>query len=116
MIWVSFGTKSGLQRSGRSLRGQAFNSAAAPCANSAESFDSATLRSGCPGASHSSFLYDLSVLDHGDAAALGHFALQCNRFAAILSQLIVHWLVFADDQIGFAIAHDAHGAAVLDAL
>ena len=62
------------------------------------------------------FLYDLGVLDHGDAAALGHFALQRDRFAAILSQLIVHRLVFADDQIRFAVADDSGGTAALDAL
>jgi len=42
-------------------------------------------------------LHDLGVLDHSDAPALGHFALQRDGLAAILSQLIVHWLVFADD-------------------
>ena len=62
------------------------------------------------------FLYDLGVLDHGDAAALGHFSFQCDRFAAVLSELIVHRLVFADDQIRFAIADDPGRTAVLDAL
>ena len=62
------------------------------------------------------FLYDLGVLDHGDAAALGHFAFQCDRFAAVLSQLIVDRLVFADDQIRFAVADDSGGTAALDAL
>jgi hypothetical protein len=62
------------------------------------------------------FLHDLGVLDHGDAAALGHFALQRDRFAAILSQLIVHRLVFADDQIRFAVADDPDRTAALDAL
>ena len=62
------------------------------------------------------FLYDLGVLDHGNAAALGHFALQCDRFAAVLSQLIVHRLVFADDQIRFAVADDPDRTAALDAL
>ena len=62
------------------------------------------------------FLYDLGVLDHGDAAALGHFAFQCDRFAAVLSELIVHRLVFADDQIRFAVADDPGGTAILNAL
>src|SRR4029077_404384 len=61
------------------------------------------------------FLYDLGVLDHGDAAALGHFALQCDRFAAVLSQLIVHRFVFADDQIRFSVADDPGRTAALDA-
>ena len=61
------------------------------------------------------FLHDLGVLDHGDAAALGHFALQRDRFAAVLSQLIVHRLVFADDQIRFAVADDPGRTAALDA-
>src|ERR1700758_258242 len=62
------------------------------------------------------FLYDLGVLDHGDSAALGHFALQSDRFAAVLSQLIVHRLVFADDEIRFAVADDPDRTATLDAL
>jgi hypothetical protein len=61
------------------------------------------------------FLHDLGVLDHRDPAALGHFALQCNRLAAVLSELIVHRLVFTDDKIGFAIADDPGGTAALDA-
>jgi hypothetical protein len=61
------------------------------------------------------FLYDLGVLDHGDAAAFGHFALQCDRFAAVLSQLVVDRLVFADDQIRFAVADDPGRTAALDA-
>jgi hypothetical protein len=64
----------------------------------------------------SSFLYDLGVLDHGDAAAIGHFAFQGDRFAAVLSQLIVHRFVFADDQIRFAVAHDPDRTAALDTL
>ena len=62
------------------------------------------------------FLYDLGVLDHGDAAALGHFAFQCDRFAAVLSELIVHRLVFADDQIRFAVADDPGRTATPNAL
>jgi hypothetical protein len=61
------------------------------------------------------FLHDLGVLDHGDPTALGQFALQCDRFAAVLSELIVHRLVFADDQIRFAVADDPGRTAVLDA-
>ena len=62
------------------------------------------------------FLHDLGVLEHGDAAAFGHFALQRDRLSAVLSQLIVHWLVFADDQIRLAVADDPYRTAVLDAL
>ena len=62
------------------------------------------------------FFRNLGVLDHGDAAALGHFALQCDRFAAVISQLIVYWLVFAYDQICFAVADDPDGTTALDAL
>ena len=62
------------------------------------------------------FFNDLGVLEHGDAAALGHFALQRDRLPAILCELIVHRLVFADDQIRFIAADDPHRAAVLDAL
>ena len=62
------------------------------------------------------FLYDLGVLDHGDAAALGHFAFQHDRFAAVLSELIVHRLVFANDQIRFAVADDPSRTATLNAL
>jgi hypothetical protein len=62
------------------------------------------------------FLYDLGVLEHGDAAALRHLAFQCDRLAAVISQLIVHRLVLADHQIRFAVLDDADGAAALDAL
>ena len=61
------------------------------------------------------FLYDLGVLDHGDAAAIGDFALQRDRFATVFSQLIVHRLVFADHEIRFAVADDPDRTAVLDA-
>ena len=61
------------------------------------------------------FLHDLGVFDHGDAPALGHFALQRDRLAAVFSQLIVHRLVFADDQIRFAVAEDPDRTAALDA-
>jgi hypothetical protein len=67
------------------------------------------------GISLASLFYDLGVLDHGDATALGQFALERNCLAAVLSELVVHWLVFADDQISFAIADDPDRAAVLDA-
>ena len=61
------------------------------------------------------FLYDLGVLDHGDAAALGQFAFERNRLAAVLSELVVYWLVFADDEVGFTIADDPDWTAALDA-
>ena len=62
------------------------------------------------------FLYHLGVLDHGHAAALGEFAFQRDRPSAVLSQLIVDRLVFADDQIRFAGADDPDRTAALDAL
>ena len=61
------------------------------------------------------FLHDLGVLDHGDATAVGHFAFQRDRFPAVLSQLIIHRLVFADDQIRFAVADDPDRAAAPNA-
>ena len=61
------------------------------------------------------FFHDLGVLDHCDPAALGHFAFQRDRLAAILSQLIVYRLVFADDQVRFAVAKDPGRTAALDA-
>jgi hypothetical protein len=61
-------------------------------------------------------LYYLGILDHRHAPALCEFALQCDRFAAVLRQLIVDWLVFTDNQIRFAIADDPDWAAALDAL
>src|SRR5437773_7226575 len=64
----------------------------------------------------SSFLHDLGILDHCDTAAFGHLAFHGNRLTAILSQLIVHWLVFADDQICFAVADYPNRATTFDAL
>ena len=62
------------------------------------------------------FLYDLGVFDHGDAAAVGHFAFQRDGFAAVLSQLIVYRLVFADHEIRLAVADDSDRTAAPDAL
>ena len=62
------------------------------------------------------FLNDLGVLDHGDAAAFRDFALHGDAFAAIFGEFIVDWLVFANDEVGFAIAHDADRATSFDAL
>ncbi len=62
------------------------------------------------------FLHDLGVLDHGDAPTLGQFALNRDIFTTVFSQLIVHWLVFADDQIRFAVAENPDRTAALDAL
>lgn len=61
------------------------------------------------------FFNDLGVLDHGDAAALRQLALYGDVFATQIGKLIVHWLVFAYDQIRFALADDADGAAASDA-
>jgi hypothetical protein len=62
------------------------------------------------------FLHDLGVLDHRNSAALSQLAFHGDGLAAVLSELIVHWLVFANDQICFAIADDAGWPAALDAL
>jgi len=62
------------------------------------------------------FLHDLGVLDHGHAAALGHFSLQCDGLPTVLSQLIVDRLMFAYDQVCFAVGDDPDGTAALDAL
>jgi len=61
------------------------------------------------------FFNDLGILEHGDAAALGHFALQRDRFAAVLGQLIIYRLMFADHEIRFAVADDPRRTATLDA-
>ena len=61
------------------------------------------------------FLNDLGVLEHRDSTALGHFAFEGNRLATVLRELSVHRLMFADDEISFAIAHDSDRAAAFDA-
>ncbi len=62
------------------------------------------------------FLDDLGVLDHGDAATLGQFAFDSDVLTTVLGELIVDWLVFANNQICFAIAYDADRPATFDAL
>src|SRR6266850_4496055 len=62
------------------------------------------------------FLDDLSVLQHGHASALSHFALDRNRFARVFRKLIVHWFVLAHEQVGFAFGYDADRSAAFDAL
>ena len=62
------------------------------------------------------FLNYLGVLEHGDAATLGQLAFHGDVFAAVFSELIVDRLVFADDQIRFALADDADRSTTLDAL
>src|SRR4029077_5094441 len=52
------------------------------------------------------FLHDLGVLDHGDTATLGELAFHGDVFTAVLSELLVDWLVFANHQIGFAFAYN----------
>ena len=61
-------------------------------------------------------LHDLGILDHGDPAALSHFAFNGDVLTTVLGELIVDWLVFANHQIRFPIAYDADRAAALDAL
>ena len=62
------------------------------------------------------FLNNLGVLDHGDTATLGQFAFKSDVLTTILCELVVDWLVFANNQICFAIAYDADRPATLDAL
>ena len=62
------------------------------------------------------FLNDLGVFEHRDAATLGRFALNSYVLTTVFSELIVDWLVFANNQICFAIAYDADRPATLDAL
>jgi len=61
------------------------------------------------------FLNNLGVLDHGDTATLGQFAFKSDVLTTILCELIVDWLVFANHQICFPLAHDADWPATLDA-
>src|SRR4029450_2213173 len=62
------------------------------------------------------FLDDLGVLDHGNATAFGQFAFHSNVFATVFGELIVDWLVFADDEICFAFADNTDRPTILDAL
>jgi len=61
-------------------------------------------------------LDDLGVFDHGDAAALSHLTFERNGFTAVFGKLIVHRLVFANDEVRFTVAHDSGGAARFNAL
>jgi hypothetical protein len=61
------------------------------------------------------FLNDFGVLDHCDAAAFGQFPFYGDIFTAVVGQLIVDWLVFANDQIRFALADNADRPASFDA-
>jgi len=61
------------------------------------------------------FLNHLGVLDHRDAATLRELAFQRDVFAAVFGKLIIHWLVFANHEIGLAVADDAHGPTAFDA-
>ena len=61
------------------------------------------------------FLNDLGVLDHRDAAAFRDLAFHGNAFAAMFGEFIVDWLMFSNDEVRFAIAHDADRAASFDA-
>src|SRR5438034_9782419 len=62
------------------------------------------------------FLDDLRVLQHGDATALSHFAFDRNCFARVFRKLMVHWLVFTDDQIRLSVGNDADRSTTFDAL
>ena len=62
------------------------------------------------------FFHDLGVLNHGNATALSHLSFQRDGLAAVFGELIVHRLVFADDEIRFALADDAGRPSAPDAL
>ena len=62
------------------------------------------------------FLNDLGVFDHRNSAAFRDFALYGNALAAVFCKLIVYRLVLANDEVRFAVAHDAGWAARFDAL
>jgi hypothetical protein len=62
------------------------------------------------------FLDDLDILDHGNATALGQLAFYRDGLAALFGELIVDWLVFANHQLGFAVADNTDGPTALDAL
>src|SRR6059058_1290344 len=61
------------------------------------------------------FFNYLGVLDHCDAAALCQFAFQSDIFAAQIGKLIINRLMFAHDEIRFALADDTDGTAASDA-
>src|SRR5437764_4293808 len=62
------------------------------------------------------FFNDLGILEHGDAAALGEFALNGDVLAAVFGQLIVDRLVFTNDQIGLVCTYNTHRTTTSDAL
>ena len=62
------------------------------------------------------FLNDLDILDHGNAATLCQLALDRDRFAAGLGELLVDWLMFANYEICFSVADDTDWSTTLDAL
>src|ERR1051325_3299190 len=66
-------------------------------------------------APRSSFFNYLGVFDHCHPTALGDLAFDRDVLATILRELAIHRLVFAHNQISFAIAHDADWAPALDA-
>ena len=63
-----------------------------------------------------SFLNDLDILDHGNATTLCQLAFERDGFAAVLGDLIVDWLMFANYEICFSLADDTDWYTILDAL
>lgn len=61
------------------------------------------------------FLYDLGILDHRHTTAICQLAFYSDGFTAVVGELIVDRLVFANDQIRFALAQDADRASAFDA-
>jgi len=62
------------------------------------------------------FLNDLDILDHGNAATLCQLAFERDGLAAVLGELIVDWLMFANYEICFSLADDTDWSTILDAL
>src|SRR5207244_12295426 len=62
------------------------------------------------------FSNDLDILDHGNASTLCQLALDRDRLAAVLGELVVDWLMFANHEICFSLADDTDWPTTLDAL
>src|SRR5207237_3629470 len=60
--------------------------------------------------------YDLDILDHGNATTLCQLALDRDSLAAVLGELVVDWLMFANHEICFSLADDTDWPTTLDAL
>ena len=61
-------------------------------------------------------LNNLDVLEHCDATTLGELPLHSDVLAAVLSELLVDRLVFANNKISFPVTDDTDWSTTLDAL